>query len=138
MIDFDKLAAWHADSFTSDPAPWSAGQIRDSLAQSGSFILQEGDAFLIGRVIVDESELLTLAVAPESRRKGIARRLVAGYLDLARERGAANAYLEVAEDNLPALQLYLATGWRQTGKRPRYYGPVSALIMTYTFPDIVD
>lgn len=138
MRDDAKLAALHGESFTTNPAPWSAAQIHATLEQSGSFLLEEGDAFLIGRIVIDESELLTLAVSPKSRRNGIARRLVEAYLHHAQQNGARNAYLEVAENNHPALQLYLATGWQIHGKRPRYYGLQDALLMTYTFPTIND
>lgn len=133
MTDCDSLAEIHADCFTTDPAPWSAALIRDSLLQKGSFLLQDSAAFLIGRIILDEAELLTLAVSPAFRRQGIARNLVTGFLDTAGKAGASKAFLEVAEDNISAIRLYQSTGWQTTGKRPRYYGAVAALIMTYTF-----
>ena len=88
-------------------------------------------AFLLGRVIADEAELLTLAVNPQSRRAGLARELVQRFARQAATLGAASAFLEVAADNLPAQTLYDTTGWRQTGRRRDYYAPgTDALILS--------
>ncbi|MEM6619932.1 MAG: GNAT family N-acetyltransferase [Pseudomonadota bacterium] len=81
-----------------------------------------------------EAEILTLAVAPDARRQGIARALLALGETQARARGVAEMFLEVAQDNHPALALYRGTGYREAGVRKDYYqGPrgarVSALVL---------
>lgn len=103
------------------PRPWSAAEITATLATAGAFLLTAEAGFLIGRVIADEAELLTLAVAPPARRAGTGQRLVEAFLSEARARGAAVAFLEVAADNAPALALYLGAGFAENGRRPRYY-----------------
>ncbi|MFT3688752.1 GNAT family N-acetyltransferase [Paenirhodobacter sp.] len=128
------LAALHARCFTT-PRPWSEGEFRDLLAAPFTFLLTAPQGFLLGRVIAGEAELLTLAVAPEARRRGTGRALLAGFAETARARGADSAFLEVAEDNAPARALYAAAGWREAGRRRGYYHPgIDALVLT--LPDI--
>lgn len=129
------LAAIHAESFTV-PRPWGAEEIAGTLAQTGSFLLTAADGFLIGRAIAGEAELLTLAVRPAGRRRGTGAALVTGFLDAARARGAARAFLEVAADNTAAMTLYLRAGFAEAGRRRGYYHPagapaVDAVVMTH-------
>lgn len=127
------MAALHAASFTV-PRPWSAPEIEALLASLGVFTFAESAGFAMGRVAVDEAELLTLAVDPAARRLGTGKRLVAGFLEAARLRAAARAFLEVAADNAPAIALYLQAGFAPCGRRRGYYRPaqgpaVDALVM---------
>ena len=116
-----ELAALHARCF-STPSPWSEAAFTSFLTDPLAFLLVEGDAaFLLGRAVAGEAELLTLAVAPESRRLGLGRKLLARFLYQARLRGAASAFLEVAEDNAAARALYAAQGFAELGRRPAYY-----------------
>ncbi len=116
----ETLARLHALSFTT-PRPWSAPEFAGFLASPFAFLLVRDDGFLLGRVIADESELLTLAVPPDRRGQGLGRALVEAYLNTSRSRGATSAFLEVAEDNTPARRLYAAAGFAQTGSRRAYY-----------------
>lgn len=120
MIPED-LAVLHARCFTAPP-PWSATDFADLLDDPLAFLLVEGDAgFLLGRTVAGEAELLTLAVAPEARRRGLARALVSRFLYQARLRGAEQAFLEVAADNVPAIALYESVGFSPAGLRRGYY-----------------
>jgi ribosomal-protein-alanine N-acetyltransferase len=115
------LAALHARCFTV-PRPWSEAGFSAVLADPLAFLLVEGDAaFLLGRAVAGEAELLTLAVAPEARRRGLGRRLVSRFLYQSRLRGANSAFLEVAEDNSAARGLYARAGFAEAGRRPAYY-----------------
>lgn len=130
------LAHLHALSFTT-PRPWSARDFAGLMSARGSFLLTEGQGFLLGRVIADEAEMLTLAVPPEQRGRGTGRRLVDTFLTEARARGAASAFLEVAEDNPVARRLYLSVGFVESGGRRGYYRSpdgrhVDAVLMTRT------
>lgn len=129
------LAALHARCFVAPP-PWSEASFVALLADPAAFLCTDpqGRAFLLGRVIADEAELLTLATAPDARRLGLARNLLAGFDAEIRARGARTAFLEVAEDNFAALALYTRAGWQTAGRRPGYYhrpnaAPVAALIL---------
>ena len=76
--------------------------------------------FALLRTILCESELMLIAVAPQARRRGIARRLVEGGMSSARARGATRFMLEVRADN-PALSIYAAAGLVPVGRRRDYY-----------------
>ncbi|NUB45072.1 ribosomal protein S18-alanine N-acetyltransferase [Fertoebacter nigrum] len=116
----DALAALHARCFTTPP-PWPAAEFIATLSSPGAFLLHESQGFLLGRVVADEAELITLATAPEARRQGIGRSLLAGFLAEAAARGAATAFLEVAADNTGALALYTQAGFAVQGRRRGYY-----------------
>lgn len=118
----EALARLHARSLVTPP-PWGAQAFAGLLAGPGAFLCADpgGRAFALGRVAADEAELLTLATDPGARRQGLARALLAGFAAEARARGAAQAFLEVAEDNAAARALYAADGWQAAGRRPGYY-----------------
>jgi [ribosomal protein S18]-alanine N-acetyltransferase len=128
MPDPDALAELHARAFRS-PRPWSASEFGGLLADPLVFLLEEPAALLLGRAVAGEAELLTLAVSPEARRRGLARRLVARFLYQARLRGAEKAFLEVAADNAPALALYTSAGFAPVGRRKGYFEGADALVM---------
>ncbi len=88
--------------------------------------------FAIARVVSDEAELLTIAVEPSVRRRGVGAALLARARDDSRERGAASMHLEVRAGNTIAQRLYARAGFTEQGRRPRYYtAPVEdAVLMT--------
>lgn len=91
------------------------------LQVDGTFLLEENTGFVMGRVILDEVELLTIAVDPQARRQGAGARLLAAFEAAAMGRGAKQAFLEVAAGNIAAQNLYLSGGWQVTGRRKAYY-----------------
>ncbi len=132
MTDAER-ALLHAACFVS-PRPWSEAEFRDLSQDRFCFIEETPDALAVGRVIVDEAELLTIAVHPAQRKQGQGRALLARFLATARARGAQTAFLEVAADNAAAIALYQNAGFEQTGRRKGYYHHpdgkvVDALIM---------
>jgi [ribosomal protein S18]-alanine N-acetyltransferase len=129
-----EMASLHALCFTT-PRPWTAPEIAAFQSEPLCFTLMESESFLIGRAVAGEAELLTLAVAPQARRRGLGVKLVQRFLYQARLRSAEIAFLEVAATNAPALALYTAAGFTQTGQRPGYYripgqAPTDAIIMS--------
>jgi ribosomal-protein-alanine N-acetyltransferase len=68
-----------------------------------------------------EVHLLNLAVRPEYRRRGLARRLMRTMLALGRRAGIGTFFLEVRSTNGEALALYRSLGFEVTGRRPGYY-----------------
>lgn len=132
----DDLAATHELAFTTD-RPWSAAEFTDLLAQRGAVLCGTPASFVLGRVIMDEAEILTVATAPDQRRKGLAYKAVTGFCDQAQQDGAATVFLEVAADNAAAIALYTALGFAKVGQRRAYYdranGPaVDALVLRRT------
>lgn len=135
-----RLAALHAEAFAgSHEAAWSAAAFADLLTQAGVFALDGADGFILMRAVVDEAEILTLAVRPGARRGGQGARLVADGVLAAAARGAARVFLEVAEDNAAARALYARAGFVEAGRRPGYYagtdgGRRDALILVLNLP----
>lgn len=112
------LAPLHAQAFA---APWSAREFAELLSQPGVVAIAESDGFVLIRIVLDEAEILTLAVLPKARRQGLGRRLVEEAAVAATKGGAARLFLEVAEDNAPARALYDRAGFSQIGRRKAYY-----------------
>jgi [ribosomal protein S18]-alanine N-acetyltransferase len=129
----ETLAHIHAQAFSSTRA-WSAAEFRSLLDQRGMVLTGDDRAFALLRVTRDEAEVLTIATAPEHRRKGLARAVLAQAETAVQALGAAVIFLEVAEDNDAARALYAQAGYAQIGRRPGYYlpkdaAPVAALVL---------
>ena len=127
----DLLAEVHATAFD---RPWDSASFAALLGQPGVLALGDADGFILIRTVLDEAEILTLAVRPTARRKGLGQRLVAAACRLAASVGAERMHLEVAEDNAAAGALYAKAGFVEVGRRPDYYarrdGPaVAALVL---------
>jgi len=120
--DARRLAALHAMCF-SGAEQWSEESFAGLLQQKQVFGLGDGDGFILGRVVADEAEVLTLAVSPPLRRQGRARHLLAEFCEEASRRGAMGIFLEVAADNTSALSLYESADFQRVGQREGYYGP---------------
>lgn len=78
-------------------------------------------AYCVLRLAAGELEIHNVAVAPEARRRGLARRLLGWVLDRAGRDGAERALLEVRTGNVAARALYQGLGFREVGRRPGYY-----------------
>lgn len=138
--DATLLADLHRATFPAGEA-WSAASFTEMIGSSGVYGWGSADgtgtliACLIARTAADESEILTLAVAPTARRKGRATHLVRMFLGESARRGAPDVFLEVAEDNAPAHALYGVLGFLPVGRRPHYYpGDRTALLFRWSAP----
>lgn len=121
MAHVAALAAIHAASFPPREI-WGQDAIALQLALPGVFgLLHPHGGMILARAAADEAEVLTLAVAPDARRQGIAAALLAGAMAAARERAATTMLLEVAVNNTAARALYERAGFIEAGRRPRYY-----------------
>jgi len=120
--------------------PWDANAFEALLSGPGVFAVlgEAGDpaearGLILCRAVAGEAEILTLAVDPAARRRGWGAALVEMAAGIAREAGAAEMFLEVATDNLPAIGLYAAAGFGRAGLRKGYYphaeGAKDALVM---------
>lgn len=123
QADAERCAAVHARAFD---APWPVSDFvawlgADGVAGHLAWRGQEALGLSLYRMIVDEAELLTLCAAPEARRAGVGRALLAAALKHARASGARVMHLEVAVDNDPARALYDAAGFVSVGRRAGYY-----------------
>lgn len=130
----EALARLHARAFTGAPRPWSAAEFATLLAAPGVHLVAGEAGFALIRVAAGEAELLTIAVAPDARRRGRGRALLAAAEARATAAGASEMFLEVAADNTAARTLYAAAGYAVAGQRRGYYQavegpPVDALVL---------
>ena len=106
---------------------WSADAIATILLLPGAIALvASGDqgavvGMVMVRVAATEAEILSLGVAPQARRRGVASLLLGAATAAAAAVGADRAVLEVAVDNTAAVALYRRCGWAEFGRRRGYY-----------------
>ncbi|WP_375258919.1 GNAT family N-acetyltransferase [Citreimonas sp.] len=101
--------------------PWTARAFADTLAAPASLLVATDHAFVLGRVIADEAEILALATDPDHQRRGAARTVLETFETRAQDRGATRVFLEVAAANAPARTFYAARGYAEAGRRRAYY-----------------
>jgi len=89
---------------------------------------------VLARTAAGEAEILTLAVAPHARGRGLGRALLDRAIAQAETQGAQALFLEVGADNPHALALYGALGFAKVGLRKRYYGAGDALVLRLSLP----
>ncbi len=140
------LADVHKHAFE---VPWSVESFAALIQQPGMAIWISKDAgraketgesealhgFVLCRQAGPEAEILTLAVRPRARRKGIGKALVMAVCG-ASEGADSSVFLEVNEGNVPAIGLYGALGFEIVGRRAKYYkqadgSTADALVMVW-------
>jgi len=107
---------------------WSSGAVLSELHNPrGLQLVALGRAvdgitgWCCGLYVEDEAELLRIAVLSDQKRSGIASALLAQFEQRSMRSGVSSVFLEVAEKNQAAGQLYLKFGYRQVGRRKGYY-----------------
>jgi ribosomal-protein-alanine acetyltransferase len=123
--------------------PWTVAQFAESLAQGHSgWGVIDGDqviAFAVTSQVLDELSLLTIGVAPEQQRRGLATALLDHIVERAAETGAAVMILEVRKGNAAARALYRRYGFVEVGQRRGYYraadGREDAILMALTLDE---
>lgn len=128
----DALAALHAAVFPHDP--WSPRDFAIFFADPTTLLVTHPQGFALLRVVLDEGELLTIAIAPAAQGQGYGAAILADAMAQAQTHGAARLFLEVAADNAAARALYARAGFVRTGLRKGYYArqgaaPVDALLL---------
>ncbi len=116
-----EVAEIHGGSFARG---WDALEFQSLLAdrtvRADGLMVGRADRLVgiaLSRVVLDEAEILTIALAKSARRRGWSRLLLRTHLDGLAMAGVKSVFLEVEEDNLPALRLYRGAGFREIGRR---------------------
>ncbi|MEP6509154.1 MAG: ribosomal protein S18-alanine N-acetyltransferase [Gemmatimonadales bacterium] len=120
------LAAVAAIEEASFGDPWSAKEFSSVLAVDHSiFLIAESRGEIVGYVIaiavLDEAEILNVAVSPSRRGEGIGGDLLDAALKQVESRGAESLFLEVRVSNVAARALYQSRGFAEISKRKNYY-----------------
>ena len=117
--------------------PWTRAQLASQLDESRYvFLAAVRGGEVLGYVnmlyVLDEGYIGNVAVAPDSRRMGVGRALIAALLERAAQLELAFVTLEVRPSNAPAVELYRGFGFEEAGRRKNYYEKPSedALLMT--------
>jgi ribosomal-protein-alanine N-acetyltransferase len=141
LEEADVLADIHGQGFA---RTWSGDDFATLLAQPTNFALavrREGMfgtrrivGFVLVRVVVDEAEILSIAVRRATRGRGYGRMLMEEALRRLYRDRIATCFLEVNRSNTAAMRLYRSLGFVVAGERQRYYseataGDTSALVM---------
>lgn len=122
--DIDAVFSIEERSFS---APFTRDAFEYLLAKKGpfgGFVAEVGgriSGYLIYSSVVNEMELLTLAVDPGSRRLGIGKMLLQRMIDSAKDSGVRDIFLEVRKSNIAAQKLYSNAGFKEIGLRRGYY-----------------
>lgn len=137
--DLDEVTAIESVSF---PRPWTREHFIAELNSPHSYplVARTADGMVAGYIcptlVLDEGEILDVAVRLDCRGKGVGAALVRRAIDDLAARGARVVCLEVRVSNLPAVALYQRLGFRETGRRRRYYeNGEDAILMEHTIDD---
>ena len=120
------------------PCGWDEVQYREVLHDGTVFgaVCLDAGGDIIGYAaasgVLDEMEILNVAVREDKRRMGVASLLLCAVLQEGCERNIVLCHLEVRKGNVPARTLYEHAGFVQAGLRKKYYADngEDALIMT--------
>ena len=106
--------------------PWSENSVASELNNPLSlWLVAVDDENLAGYVgsqtVMDETDMMNIAVDQRYRRQGIAQMLVEALVERLKKMDSRCLMLEVRISNTPAIALYEKLGFEQVGKRPNYY-----------------
>jgi [ribosomal protein S18]-alanine N-acetyltransferase len=121
--DARRLAEIHGASFHRG---WGEGEFERMVAERNTLVhrLRLGRriaGFAVSRMAADEAEILSIAIDPSCRGRGLSRDLLLTHLGHLAGRGVRTIFLEVEENNEPARRLYEWAGFTVVGRRERYY-----------------
>jgi ribosomal-protein-alanine N-acetyltransferase len=137
-LDADAVARLEQEAFGA--ASWGASSVIDGLNRTDTKTAiackADGGAtvgFAMWRVIAEEAELLTIGVANDYRRQGVAQALIRGIVAECESLAIERLFLEVDQGNAAAVRLYKSCGFERIGVRRHYYkSGADALVMRLT------
>ena len=108
------------------------------ILQNKNYVTVKGEiegkivCFVSASISFDQSDILQVCVDENYRRKGIGKELLTVFENIMKEKGVKELFLEVNENNAPAIALYNKMNFSQISKREKYYGENSAIVMHKT------
>jgi len=124
--DADAVAVTEILRVAREAASWSEEALRGTAELQGvsAYVSERSgtiSGIVVGRRVLNEAELLNLAVREDGRRQGEGRALVKRLLEKFAEQGVSRVFLEVRESNTGAIAFYQALGFHAVGTRKDYY-----------------
>ena len=123
LADIEQLAELEKICFSD---PWSVQAFQYELNNPLSLwlVAVEGNTvagYVGSQTVIDESDMMNIAVHPDFRRQKIAEKLIQNLIPMLDARQSKSLTLEVRVSNAPAIKLYEKLGFIQVGRRPGYY-----------------
>jgi ribosomal-protein-alanine N-acetyltransferase len=121
--DAAAIAHLHGASFGRG---WEEDEVHRLLLDGGviahrAMVRRTTAGFIMSRMAADEAEILSVAIAPARRGRGLSRPLLDFHLRSLAGLGARTVFLEVDEHNAPACRLYGGAAFHEVGRRQGYY-----------------
>lgn len=121
--DLDSVAEIEKEIFS---LPWSRNAFADSLKSENTlYVVAEDDGEVKGYcgmyLSFEEGNITNVAVSPTYRRHQVAYNMLNYIFEKAKEKGITDAFLEVRETNVPAINLYERLGFEEAGIRKNFY-----------------
>ncbi|WP_414396614.1 ribosomal protein S18-alanine N-acetyltransferase [Synechococcus sp. O70.2] len=112
------------------PTSLVIGAVAEPAGACGSLLSSPGTLVGFGILwrIEEEAHIISLAVDPAHRRRGLGRRILEELLSQARAAGCRWATLEVRASNQAAIRLYESAGFQLLGRRKGYYNGEDGLV----------
>lgn len=106
--------------------PWSENSVASELNNPLSLwlVAVDGDrvaGYVGSQTVMDESDMMNVAVHPDYRKQGIATALILGLVEELRKRGSRSLTLEVRASNETAISVYRKLDFQEVGRRKNYY-----------------
>lgn len=121
LADLPQIAAIERNVFSD---PWSPAMLQSAL-HAVALVTVDVNGSVLGYLfaipMVDDGEILNLAVHPGCRRRGVATALTEAGCSALFQRGVRRVFLEVRASNEGAQRFYAAMGFQQVGRRHDYY-----------------
>ena len=123
--------------------PWSENSVASELENPLScwLVALDGETvagYVGSQTVMDETDMMNIAVHPDFRRQGVARALILALIGELKKRGSRCLTLEVRASNEAAIALYKKHGFEEVGRRKNYYEDPKedALLMTRYFKKV--
>ena len=122
IIKSNKLASLHNLCFKQTPPPYSAASFYEFLKDVNCHLFEKGrKGFAIAKLCDEVVDIVTIAVDPNFQRSGVGEQLLRKLINKLTFLGANQFFLEVADNNLPAINLYRKLNFKPIYKRKNYF-----------------
>ena len=121
---------------------WSYQTLEDELNSQNSiyFVIKNSQDNILGfagiKIILDEAELMNIVIKKESRNCGTGYKLLQAIIQKAQQLKLKTIFLEVNEQNAPAINLYKKLNFKQIGIRKNYYGNNNGILMSLILENV--
>ncbi len=115
---------------------WNYNILKEELNSSNSkYIVAILNKEIIGfagvKFALDQADIMNIVTRKDYRNKGIGTLLLNELISICKEFKANSIFLEVNEDNKPAIKLYEKAGFESVGIRKNYYKDKNGIVMRY-------